>query len=401
MPLGTVEKKSAPIEQEEQKKQKEQKNKRKLDKFQKFIIIYISIILLLNVIARLSSSACDFYANHIFWIASETYSRFSGIFPFSFGELLAAIGILILLVLVITSILLIFLRKKPKYKKFAFSYLKTTLVIALSVAMLYTLNCTILYGSSKMDFSNSTREFDIDTLEEVRNMVVNKCIELSEQMEREDDGTLIFNGNFDKSAAEALHGISNKFPRLKGYYPPTKELWCSYYMFELNTIGVYFPFSMEANYSKFVSDSYMPNVLAHEYAHLKGYIYEDEANFISFLACINSDDKAVEYSGYLSVLWYIDDDYSHSVPEERYNKQPQIPDIVNLDNNCYDQKTIQQLIKLQHENLDKYGEITDAIVDFSYDATDLYNDFVDYTPNYNEVSLLMMQYYNEYHSFNI
>ena len=80
MPLGTVEKESAPIEQEEQKKQKEQKNKRKLDKFQKFIIIYISIILLLNVIARLSSSACDFYANHIFWIASETYSRFSGIF---------------------------------------------------------------------------------------------------------------------------------------------------------------------------------------------------------------------------------------------------------------------------------------------------------------------------------
>ena len=36
-----------------------------------------------------------------------------------------------------------------------------------------------------------------------------------------------------------------------------------------------------------------------------GYIYEDEANFIAFLACVESDDSTFQYAGYLSVLNYV------------------------------------------------------------------------------------------------
>ena len=48
--------------------------------------------------------------------------------------------------------------------------------------------------------------------------------------------------------------------------------------------------------------------MCHELAHIRGYIYEDEANFIAFLACVESDDVAFQYSGYLSVLNYVAND---------------------------------------------------------------------------------------------
>ena len=53
----------------------------------------------------------------------------------------------------------------------------------------------------------------------------------------------------------------------------------------------------------------MPFTICHELAHLKGYIYEDEANFIAFMACINSDNLFFQYSGYLNVLNYVSKDF--------------------------------------------------------------------------------------------
>ncbi|MFQ8979614.1 MAG: DUF3810 family protein [Waltera sp.] len=41
-----------------------------------------------------------------------------------------------------------------------------------------------------------------------------------------------------------------------------------------------------------------PATMCHELAHIRGYIYEDEANFIAFLACVESDDSTFQYAGY-------------------------------------------------------------------------------------------------------
>ena len=72
--------------------------------------------------------------------------------------------------------------------------------------------------------------------------------------------------------------------------------------------GYYFPFSMEANINFVMHPLNRPATMCHELAHLRGYIYEDEANFIAYLACIQSEDLYVRYSGYLSVLVYLNND---------------------------------------------------------------------------------------------
>ena len=83
---------------------------------------------------------------------------------------------------------------------------------------------------------------------------------------------------------------------------------------------------MEANYNKVAYVTNLPVTMCHELAHLKGYIQEDEANFIGFLACISSDDLLFQYSGYLSVLNYVNNDFYEAVGEdyERYMAEVQI-----------------------------------------------------------------------------
>ena len=64
--------------------------------------------------------------------------------------------------------------------------------------------------------------------------------------------------------------------------------------------GVYSPFTVEANYNGDMPDYNVPHTLCHELSHLKGFMREDEANFIGYLACISSENEAFRYSGYLT-----------------------------------------------------------------------------------------------------
>lgn len=50
-------------------------------------------------------------------------------------------------------------------------------------------------------------------------------------------------------------------------------------------------------------------MICHEFAHLKGFMQEDEANLIGYLACINSDDAFFRYSGYMGVLNYVEKNF--------------------------------------------------------------------------------------------
>ena len=64
--------------------------------------------------------------------------------------------------------------------------------------------------------------------------------------------------------------------------------------------GIYSPFTIEANYNGDMQDYYIPFTACHELSHLRGFMQEQEANFIAYLACIGSEEAAFAYSGSLS-----------------------------------------------------------------------------------------------------
>jgi hypothetical protein len=233
--------------------------------------------------------------------------------------------------------------------------------------------------------------YSLEELVAVRNIVVEECERLSLLMEREEDGTIWYNKDIEAQAILCMQELGQKYERLQGFYPRPKPLVSSDFFSQQYMCGYYFPFSLEANYNDVMYLMNKPATMCHELAHLRGYIFEDEANFISFLACIQSEDLVFQYSGYLSVLYYLDNDFYDAVGRnwELYSAQPVISEQVHQDN-----------IFLTDEEWDRINgkalidtEIVDEISDVVVDTTLKVNGVSDGMISYNRVVELLLHYY--------
>jgi hypothetical protein len=69
--------------------------------------------------------------------------------------------------------------------------------------------------------------------------------------------------------------------------------------------GVYSFFTGEANINVAFPDYTIPYTAAHELSHQRGIAREDEANFMAFLVCLESEDAYVRYSGYMNLFEHV------------------------------------------------------------------------------------------------
>lgn len=362
--------------------------KERIEKYYwKGIGIYLSIIIILNIVSEFPAFS-DFYTDHIFGFWSETYGRLTGFIPFSVGEWLIVLAIILTLLAVILVLLFFPMRRKMKYRKVARKYFKFFLVFLLTVAMIMTLNCSILYRCSKLSLhKDKNKQYGVEELEELRNQLVEKCNLLSQKVPRNKNGEVTASGKIDTEVKKAMKQLAVDYPRFKGYYPTPKKMFASYIMYQAGMSGVYFPFSMEANINHYIADVFYPFTACHELAHLKGYIYENEANFFAYLACIGSENKLLQYSGYLQVLDYVNDDYYNLVGDERYQKQIKIAKQVKQDDHYYLEDTLKQLE-------DTNSLFSDQVVETVGDTiTEGYLDYYGAKANYSEVTQLLLEYY--------
>jgi Protein of unknown function (DUF3810) len=73
--------------------------------------------------------------------------------------------------------------------------------------------------------------------------------------------------------------------------------------------GIYMPYIGESNIDNATHPLAKPFTMAHEMAHGYGWTDEGTANFIAYLACINSDDILTQYSGYLMYYRYVSSNF--------------------------------------------------------------------------------------------
>ena len=96
-----------------------------------------------------------------------------------------------------------------------------------------------------------------------------------------------------------MQHLGTEYPQLSGYYPQPKPVLVSWILAVQQLCGIYSPFTVEANYNWQMTGYNIPHTLCHELSHLRGFMREDEANFIGYLACIRSQETFFQYSGYL------------------------------------------------------------------------------------------------------
>lgn len=279
----------------------------------------ILAMIVINIIARLSTGFADFYVMKIFPGISDVCSFISGIFPFSLGEIMIIMGIILVIIGIPLTVILLILRKKSR-RKTAAVFMTTTLWILSFITTTETLNCFIMYQCTP--FSQrylSSKEHPREELIALYSALIDKTNQLAEEVPRDKDDRFYITVDVNEQAKIAMKKAAENYPQLSGYYPDPKPIMFSYFMSQSNLSGIYFPFSMESNYNNDMVKTDLPATVCHEYAHLKGIIQEDEANFIAFIATTGSDDIQFQYCGYLEALEYVHNQiYDTEITEAYY-----------------------------------------------------------------------------------
>ncbi len=373
-----------------------------------YIFLWIAV-LVLNVIAWKSTAFCDGYIAWIFPVWVNTYGRVTGWFPFSVGEwmLVAAVALVILVLLhgllrVVAGFCAVG-KTKDRLCRWCKGFFLFSAWVAAGVALVMTLNCTILYhGSSLADrcFTSRQEPYTLEELTKVRNLVVEKCNELAMQMPRDEQGNIIYTGSYDRQgnpvdleeqAILIMQKLGSTYSQFDGYYPRPKAMFFSDFMCQQYMQGYYFPFSLEANYNDVMCFINKPATLCHELVHLRGYIYEDEANFLSYVACTESEDLFFRYSGYLSVLYYLDNDFYRAVGRDydRYSREPAILPVVHWDTTFVSEEEWE---RINGESLID-TEVVEAASDTFVDTSLKLNGVKDGKISYSRVVELLLRYY--------
>ncbi len=362
--------------------------------------LLITAAVLLNLLGWVSTPFCNWYVTYIFPIWVATYGRFMGLFPFSVGEGMLYLAVLLLMVLVLWSMaeLLRFTTGRSKGRKCYKRYCLFILWVFGIVCMIMTLNCFLLYHVSPMkeryDFlsEKEEREYGLAEIEILRNYIVEEANALAPVMKRDENGNLIYEQDMKKEAKKQMQKLGDTFENLKGYYPNPKPLYTSDFFSQQYIMGYYFPFSLEANYNDRMCIINLPTTMCHELSHLKGFILEDEANFIGYLACMNSEDAFFRYSACLSVIYYLDNDFFAAAGEDAayYLAQPVISEQVQSDK--------QFLTKEAWEEVEEGAVLDTDFVEAASDAftetTLTLNGVEDGKISYSRVVELMLRYYD-------
>lgn len=372
--------------------------------------VWALLVVLVNLAAGVVPGLGDWYIRHVFPIWVNTYGRFMDIFPFSVGEWMLALGVAMLcaalalgLALSIRGLAALAAGNRkagisptcPVWIRRYYIFFAWTL---LSVCTIMTLNCSMLYQASTFSeqyFPDARKEHTLEELIELRNLVVERCNALAQEMERDGEGAVLYGGNardMQDAAIRAMKQLGQSYGQLDGYYPHPKPFAASDFFCQQYMQGYFFPFSMEANYNDVMYIMNKPDTFCHELAHLRGYIYEDEANFISFLACIQSGDPVFEYSGYLSVLNYLDNDFYRAIGEDReaYLAQLRISPLVQTDNIFVTEREWERINGKALIDTETVEQVSDALRDTSLKAFGISDGVLSYS---RVVQLLLEWYY--------
>ena len=283
-------------------------------------LIVLSVSLLLYLLAICCPSFFStFYTQGVYKYVSQAGSHFFALIPFSFAELMIVLlPVCIGYFLVKGAYLILFQRTK------ALLFWKR-LVINISKLICYILSAFILFAgvnyqrvpiatSMGLEIAPASK----DDLKELCFFLRDKTNELSFLTGRTKEGKFLPVHSFweaKEKIAQAYDSLSIIYPAFRGSYPSAKPLLFSHYLSYAHVMGFFFPFTFESNINKDIPEFFIPAVIAHEQAHLRGFMREDEAEFSLFLLCRHTSDIDLMYSFILSlfirsisVLYKIDSD---------------------------------------------------------------------------------------------
>lgn len=267
--------------------------------------------------------------NHQDWVeqySRSVYSMLSNVVGFlpslievSISEWLVILVLLFLILYIVYYVRKV-IRSKGTCRMVAYRGVMGTVAMCSVIYFCFTVLGGINYHRhSFLSYTEYHEEkFSVEELEEL-------CKSLADDMglvrEKLEDTDLLAQAqdDFDYYAQHSvlsMQMLSKKYPVLeRSLYSTPKPVVMSKLMSRAGIQGIFVPFTLESNINENMPVFMIPAAMTHELAHQSGFMHEDEANFISYLACKQQDDPMILYSGLflafdhsISVLKKVDSD---------------------------------------------------------------------------------------------
>lgn len=333
--------------------------------------------------ARLISGFADFYGFTIYPVIVNIFAHISGIFPFSVGEIML-IAIVLSILFAIVYFIVNMIRRKGRRLRFLLSSFATVLLAVSVVFFDFVFAMGINY--SRKPFSQiaglQTGKYTKQQVAEVLVYTIANVAEAGKYIELDADGHIVKPDDLSARAVSAMRKLGGTYKPLDSYYSGVKPVMLSELMCYGHITGIFSFWSMEANYNTINIPEELGHIACHELSHMTGFMREDEANYIAFLACRDSGDAYLTYSGWYDMMIYmLNAYYPDATPEEYTAVYSLIPEYAR-----------DQLV-MQNELWDKYethfGEVAEAMNDVYLKI----NDQSDGTKSYGRVVDLMIADY--------
>ena len=260
------------------------------------ILAFLIVLLFVLTWLKEKTEICEAMTRTFARFYGSIASKISSVIPFSLTELAfvsLVVGIIALFVFAIICL------KRKKYYGAIYRVIEIASIIFLSLDI-YNLSCEFAYKRKAMPLPYYQGEIARTEHIPIYNYYaddVNLCIselEFEETGEVKTSMSLQDIANEVKKAYSIIDGNDYFAPHFGG----VKPMVSSFIYREFQITGVTYSPLGEANINILNTKTGIPLTVAHELAHTKGVMREDDANKLAFYVCINSEHPYLRYSAY-------------------------------------------------------------------------------------------------------
>jgi len=286
-----------------------------------FTVVALALALV-SVIFTLIASASYAFADFIDATVSTAYrflmAKITGIVGFSVFEVLMYLAV----PLIVFLVFLAFYRFKTKEQRirYAFTLLGVVLIIYTGYAFSMSMSYNVTPLNKRLDIEYT--EINEDNLFDTAKLLLDEANAISERLSFDESEGSVMPYSFDElgeKISSAYASVSEKYDFIQGFSSRVKPIMTKGAMSSFHLLGIYTYYTGEANINIEYPDFNLPFTTAHEFAHQRGIARENEANFVAFLVCLESDDDYIRYSGYLRLYQYVASSL-YSTSKERYSE---------------------------------------------------------------------------------
>ncbi len=279
------------------------------------VVVFVVLIAVFNIV-KANTGLITFYVTNISGPFKQTVAYLLSFYRYSVAEIMVYCFFTFLFIYILFYLFKIII-KKDRLKTFLGFIINSAFISLLVFTLLTYLWGANYYSITFKQLSGiNTKNYSVEQLYNTTLYFTEHLISADKNISRNQDGTAnidIFQAIDD--SRYIFNEIEKIFPFLKGRDLAVKPVYFSEMLSRINTTGIAFPFTGEANVNIHSPACLIPTTMAHEISHQRNVASEDEANFVGILASVVSDNDDFVYSGYLSGYIYLSNALYRESPE--------------------------------------------------------------------------------------